>query len=271
MRRGLVLLLVMAALAACTAAPKPPTSVEALDAATTTTVAGGNLAAPGTPTVPTVPGGAPAPTVPGAPAPSVAGQPGATGSAGQPGAPAPSGSPGGGFTSTLYEGANDTAGITDDRIVICAHAALTYAAAFNTSPDDLNVYWNVVNEAGGVHGRRVEVFYENDDYKPDVAVQAATRCKQDHNPFILIGGIGFDQIPAVRTWAENNKVLYIHHTATREGCHPRSAAIPTASLRRRSMSDTSRCGSTSAVLSSRTRSVPVAGWKARTSMTPRSP
>jgi ABC-type branched-subunit amino acid transport system substrate-binding protein len=209
--RGLMLALALAASAACTAAPKQETAVDTLDAPTTTTVLGDGdgVAVPATVTIP---GQAPAPTVPGAPAPTV------TAATTPGGAPAPSAAPGpGGFVSTLYQGADDTAGITEDTITICAHAALTYAAAFNTSPEDLNVYWTAINEAGGIHGRRVEVFYENDDYKPDIAVQAATRCKQDHNPFILLGGIGFDQIPAVRTWAENNKTLYIHHTATSHG------------------------------------------------------
>jgi hypothetical protein len=118
--------------------------------------------------------------------------------------------------STLFTPNENTIGITKDSITLCAHAALTYGAAFNTSDKDLNVYWSAINDAGGIYGRKVTVTYENDDYKPDTAVQAANACKQK-NPFALIGGIGFDQIPAVRNWAETNHVLYIHHTATVEG------------------------------------------------------
>jgi ABC-type branched-subunit amino acid transport system substrate-binding protein len=44
-------------------------------------------------------------------------------------------------------------------------------------------------------------------------VSAAETCKS-RNPFLLLGGIGFDQIPAVRNWAEANKLLYLHHIAT---------------------------------------------------------
>jgi hypothetical protein len=47
-------------------------------------------------------------------------------------------------------------------------------------------------------------------------VQAAQKCK-DMNTFLLLGGIGFDQIPAVRQWAEQNHELYLHHIATVEG------------------------------------------------------
>lgn len=210
-RRALAVLFAVVTAASCTAAPRTGTSVDAAAGSTTSTSSPG---ADGTAT--TLPGATTAPTVPGSPSPSLApGGPTPTTPGG--GTVAPYTPPADGFRSTLFSGANDTAGITDTTITICAHAALTYGAAFNTSAEDLNVYWTAVNEAGGVHGRRVEVFYENDDYKPDTAVQAATRCKQNHNPFILLGGIGFDQIPAVRTWAEQQKVLYMHHTATKNG------------------------------------------------------
>jgi ABC-type branched-subunit amino acid transport system substrate-binding protein len=131
-------------------------------------------------------------------------------------APGPDGAPAP-YRSTLFTPEEDTVGITDDEITLCVHAALTYGAAFDTGADDLNVYWQSVNESGGVYGRRVQTYYENDNYTPDQAVTAATACKSRYDPFMLIGGIGFDQIPAVRVWAENNRMLYFHHTATEKG------------------------------------------------------
>ncbi len=129
---------------------------------------------------------------------------------------APGGEPSepGAFRSTLFTEEEDRIGITDDQITLCVHAALTYGAAFNTSADDLNVYWDALNDAGGIYGRSVQSYYENDNYSPDQAVTAAEACKSRYNPFMLVGGIGFDQIPAVRVWAENNRMLYFHHTAT---------------------------------------------------------
>ncbi|HUR77592.1 MAG TPA: ABC transporter substrate-binding protein [Acidimicrobiales bacterium] len=118
--------------------------------------------------------------------------------------------------STLFQANEDTAGITKNSITLCVHAALTYGAAFHTTEDDLNVFWSALNDAGGIYGRKVSVTYENDNYDPDTATAAATACK-GKNPFFLVGGIGFDQIPAVRNWAETNRMLYIHHTATVEG------------------------------------------------------
>jgi len=116
----------------------------------------------------------------------------------------------------LYSGADDVVGITPQQIEICGHAALTYGSAFHISASDLNVYWQYVNDHGGIYGRNVHGDYTNDNYDPGTAVQAAQQCK-DKNTFFLLGGIGFDQIPAVRQWAEQNHELYLHHIATIEG------------------------------------------------------
>jgi ABC-type branched-subunit amino acid transport system substrate-binding protein len=119
-------------------------------------------------------------------------------------------------TAQLYSGDADRIGITDKTITLCGHAATTYGPAFNIGAKDLNVYWNWLNDHGGIYGRKINMSYQNDNYEPAQAVQAAQKCK-DTNPFFLIGGIGFDQIPAVRQWAEQNKMLYIYHDAVMKG------------------------------------------------------
>jgi ABC-type branched-subunit amino acid transport system substrate-binding protein len=119
--------------------------------------------------------------------------------------------------SHLFKPAEEQIGLTSDSLTMCAHAALTYGQAFGTKDTDFNVFWDAINaEKNGIYGRKVHVTYENDDYKPTTAVQAATACKAK-GIFMLLGGIGFDQIPAVRNWAEQNRMLYVHHTATIEG------------------------------------------------------
>jgi ABC-type branched-subunit amino acid transport system substrate-binding protein len=115
----------------------------------------------------------------------------------------------------LYTAAEDSIGITDDKIVLCVHAALNLAPVFNISEKSLNVYWDYVNdELGGIYGRKVEITYTDDKYgaQPSDVRAAYEGCKA-RNPFILLGGIGFDQIPQVRAWAEEDHQLYIHHIA----------------------------------------------------------
>ena len=58
--------------------------------------------------------------------------------------------------------------------------------------------------------------YENDNYDP-TPPSRRRRPAADKKIFMLLGGIGFDQIPAVRRWAESKHMLYLHHTATVKG------------------------------------------------------
>ena len=136
----------------------------------------------------------------------------------------------------LYPPSQDNVGITDTTIQMCVHAALTFGAEFNIAPKDLNVFWQMVNDrnadpyphtAGqaGIYNRKVVqpdgsdgIAVQDDGYQPSKAVQAAQNCAdQPGGDFFLLSGIGFDQIPAVRVWAEQNHVLYVHHIATQAG------------------------------------------------------
>src|SRR5205823_1748657 len=76
------------------------------------------------------------------------------------------------FVANLFHANEDRVGITDKTITLCGHAALIFATAFNTKPADLTVYWQMVKDRGGIYGRNVDVTFEDDQYKPDVAVQA---------------------------------------------------------------------------------------------------
>ncbi|MHB1787220.1 MAG: ABC transporter substrate-binding protein, partial [Acidimicrobiales bacterium] len=123
---------------------------------------------------------------------------------------------GGPPVADLYQGSDDTVGMSSSSIKLCMHAALTYGSAFNINASDLNVYWEWLNAHGGIYGRTVDATYQNDNYDPGTAVQAAQACK-DWGTFLLLSGIGFDQIPAVRQWAEQNHELYLYATATSQG------------------------------------------------------
>jgi hypothetical protein len=166
---------------------------------------------------------------------SAAGKPGKPGTSGTPGKPgAGPGTPGRTYgpvvTSgpavtphdvagdlNLFNGALDTRGISATAIKLCAHAALTYADAFQTKPEDFNVFWTDLNDKGGINGRKVSMVYKDDGYDPAQAITAATDCVAKESPFAILGGIGFDQIPNVREWAEAHKELYIHHDSTEKG------------------------------------------------------
>ncbi|MGH2830933.1 MAG: ABC transporter substrate-binding protein, partial [Actinomycetota bacterium] len=116
-----------------------------------------------------------------------------------------------------YSGAADRLGLTPDHISLCGHAALIYGSVFNITREDLNVYWQMVNDSPGkVHGRTVSIDWKDDRYEGTEAKTKVKECIQQ-NPFFILGGIGFDQIPFAREEAETGKTLYLHHMAIRSG------------------------------------------------------
>lgn len=211
------------ALTACSSAPAPASLVNP-----TPFVTGGGGSAGGSSTGSTTPGNVAATTGSGGPGgtsatsgpvgPGTAGTGGTTGSATSGTAGSSTGQPPVDTSSVrLFTAKEDRIGIGASSITLCAHAALTYAPAFHTQPSDLNVFWTAINkERGGIFGRKVTETYEDDAYDPQKAVTAAKACVAK-KPFLMLGGIGFDQIPTVRNYAESVHQLYVYHTATVKG------------------------------------------------------
>ena len=124
-----------------------------------------------------------------------------------------------GFTYTaanIFPPDQDRIGITDTQLNLCIHAPLVFGPAFNDSAKDFQVYWQQLNDKGGIHGRKVNMSFTDDQYTPQGGVAAAQQCQQ-MNPFFMGAGVGFDTVPAVRQWAEQNKMLYVSSFATENG------------------------------------------------------
>ena len=137
----------------------------------------------------------------------------------------------------LYAPDQEQIGLTNTTIQLCAHAALTFGSAFHINASDLNVFWQMVDNPkedpyphtsgqAGIYNRQIVqpdgktpgISVQDDGYQPSKAVGAAQACQdQPGGDFFLLSGIGFDQIPAVRVWAEQHNMLYIHHIATQQG------------------------------------------------------
>ncbi|MHB8663522.1 MAG: ABC transporter substrate-binding protein [Acidimicrobiales bacterium] len=177
---------------------------------------------PGTPS--TVAGAKPAePSTKGGPNP---GAPSSPGEAAATGTPLPAAPPPGspeqtstGFSykvANLYPAAQDRIGITANQITLCIHAPLVLGPAFNDSQTDFKVFWQWLADHGGIYKRSVKMIFTDDAYTPQGGVQAAQQCAQS-NPFFMTAGVGFDTVPAVRSWAEQNKLLYLSSFATETG------------------------------------------------------
>lgn len=132
---------------------------------------------------------------------------GAAGDGGGGAGPAAGGGGGGGGGAAV-EG--DRTGITDEEIVIGIHAPVTGAAPFpqNSFERGKDIYFQFVNDRGGIHGRRVRVVFRDDRFDPRSAVAACREMVENDNAFLLIGGGGSDQIGACAAYANEAGVPY---------------------------------------------------------------
>ena len=78
------------------------------------------------------------------------------------------------------------------------------------------MFWNWLNDRGGLFGRKFEVSLTDDQYTAEGSVPAAQQCAEK-NPFMIFGALGSDVIPPVRQWAEENKQLYLYGFTVEKG------------------------------------------------------
>jgi branched-chain amino acid transport system substrate-binding protein len=154
--------------------------------------------APGTATGSTEPGATTASTTPG------------TGTAvGTTAAPPTTGAAAGPFEP----GTNDTAGVTDEEIVIGIHAPVTGASPIPQTSFDIgkDIYWEFLAESApdALFGRKVRVVFRDDEFNPQNAVQVCREMVEEEGAFLLVGGGGADQITACAQYANEAGIPYI--------------------------------------------------------------
>ena len=83
-------------------------------------------------------------------------------------------------------------GISDDAILIGSSSALTGHASFLGSQYTLGskVWFNEVNAAGGIHGRRIDFLTYDDAYEPDKTVANSRRLIAEDRVFMLFDYVG---------------------------------------------------------------------------------
>lgn len=112
----------------------------------------------------------------------------------------------------IWPASEDRVGISATEIKLCMHAAFALGAAFDNAPADEDVYFRRLNDAGGIFGRKIKIQFTDDAYVAAATTEALNQCK-NNNPFLYMGGVGFDQAPAGRVWAEANKLPYLYNLA----------------------------------------------------------
>ncbi|MGH3348429.1 MAG: ABC transporter substrate-binding protein [Nocardioides sp.] len=114
-------------------------------------------------------------------------------------------------TTPVPQGGGDTTGVTADSIRIGVHAPVTGAAAIpqQSFQRAVGVYFDMVNRNGGFFGRKVQVIFEDDQFRPDVARAKCKEMAEQQQVFMLIGGAGSDQIDACARYAASVGVPYV--------------------------------------------------------------
>jgi branched-chain amino acid transport system substrate-binding protein len=153
-----------------------------------------------------------------------AGGAGASGSgAGSSGSEAGGGSGEAALPSGRSPAGGDTTGVTADTIKIGVHAPVTGAAAIPQQSFEraVGVYFDYINRRGGFYGRKVQVIFEDDQFRPDVARAKCKEMAEQEKVFALIGGAGSDQIDACARYAASVDVPYlsagVHETRPGQG------------------------------------------------------
>ena len=95
-------------------------------------------------------------------------------------------------TPTLPEVDTGTLGITDDRVLFGQSAAFSGPAEELGTNMRLGIQaaFHEANQAGGVHGRSLEMLSLDDSYEPERAVTNTLSLIEDEQVFMLIGAVG---------------------------------------------------------------------------------
>ena len=97
-------------------------------------------------------------------------------------------------------GPDDTAGVTDEEIVIGIHAPVTGASPIPQTSFEVgkDIYWRFLAESAPdqLFGRTVRVVFRDDEFNPNRAVAVCREMVEQDGAFLLIGGGGADQITA---------------------------------------------------------------------------
>ena len=115
-------------------------------------------------------------------------------------------------------GKGDRTGVTADKIVVGLHAPVTGAAPFPAASFEKgkDLYWTR-SGAPKVHGRTVQVLFQDDQYSPFTAVDRCRKMAEQQRAFLLIGGGGTDQVQACARYAATKGIPYLSAGVTEVG------------------------------------------------------
>ncbi len=98
---------------------------------------------------------------------------------------------GGGGEQAADEPTGTTIGITDSTITVGSWGPLSGPAAlWGTITKGMAAYFDLINEEGGINGRKINFIYKDDAYDPSKTVPIVRELVQKEEVFAMVGGIG---------------------------------------------------------------------------------
>lgn len=100
-------------------------------------------------------------------------------------------------------------GVTDTEIVLGASTALSGALAFSGEQSTrygVDLYFRIVNEEGGVHGRRVRTIYYDDGSRPRDALANTRRLVEEDGVLAVIVPMGSGPVGAILDYLAERRV-----------------------------------------------------------------
>jgi ABC-type branched-subunit amino acid transport system substrate-binding protein len=100
-------------------------------------------------------------------------------------------------------------GVGDGEIVLGCSNSFSGPLAFTgeqATKFGVDLYFKVVNDAGGIHGRKVRTVYYDDGYKPQDAVANTRKLVEQDRVFGIIAPQGTPPVVATMEYLEENKV-----------------------------------------------------------------
>ncbi len=104
----------------------------------------------------------------------------------------------------------DTTGVTDTEITIGSWGPLTGPAAlWGTIMKGTDAYFKMINEEGGIHGRKINFVFKDDAYDPSMTVPAVRELILQDEIFAIAGGVGTAPNMAVKAFINENNIPWM--------------------------------------------------------------
>ncbi len=115
----------------------------------------------------------------------------------------------GGATLTAF-GEDQVRGVTDDKILVGQWGPQTGPAApWGAVARGTGVFFKMINEEGGIHGRKLEYFLRDDAYQPSKTKAIAKEFVEEIGVFAVVCGVGTSTGMAARDYLMENEVPWV--------------------------------------------------------------